>query len=153
MSIDQDVISRNIGVRSGYVADTSHVSREIVYLVNSAAGGVQAIVILAEVKDLELIGCRRFVFGQFDIHAADPVTFRLQTLNQMMADETSGTRDQYSWLLFHCYEFSFMRLKNRFCSDFLLQGKLWSVPQSGGAYQFQTNKPGSFGNRDEVALP
>src|SRR4051812_47475354 len=40
VSVDKDIVSRNVGMRSGDVADTAHVGRQIVNLPDSTAGGM-----------------------------------------------------------------------------------------------------------------
>jgi hypothetical protein len=55
------------------------------------AGRLERVVPEAQVEELELVSRGWLELRLFDVNATYPITFGLQTIDQMMADETSGT--------------------------------------------------------------
>ena len=100
MSVDEDVVARNAGQKCGDIANTTHVRRQVIDLVD-ILGRLQAAFPSAQVKNLKFIGSRILVFGGFDIDTSDPVPFLLQSLYQVMTDETAGARNQNSRRIRH----------------------------------------------------
>jgi hypothetical protein len=56
-------------------------------------GRREAIPLLAQIEDFELIGGGFLVLGELDIDAPDPVPIRFEELHHVMADEAPGTGD------------------------------------------------------------
>ena len=99
--IDEDVVAADVGMIGGDVANAAHVGREVVNLVDAAARGQQAHVLLAQVRDLEFVGSAGFVFRILDVDSANPVAFLLKTTHQMMTDKSTRSSYQDSFLRTH----------------------------------------------------
>ena len=73
MGVDQDIVSGYVGQVRGDVPDATHIGGELIDLVDAAARRLQAVVPPPQIEQLEFIRGRGFVFGFFDIDAADPM--------------------------------------------------------------------------------
>ena len=101
MRIDEDIVAADVGMIGRDVTDAAHVGREVVDLIDAAAGGQQAVFNLAQVENFHLVGGAGFVLRHLDVGAAHPVAVLLQTFNQVVADESSRTGYEYPLLLGH----------------------------------------------------
>src|SRR5580700_1041439 len=96
MRVDQDVVAGNACVVCRDESDSPHVRREVIDLGDSSTNRQEAVRKFSKVQDLELVSVARTIFGVFQIHSPDPVALCVEPLDEMMADETSGARHQYS---------------------------------------------------------
>src|ERR1051326_2240452 len=95
VDVDQHVVVHDHSLVMLDEADAAHVGGEVVNLVD-AAGRLEAVAPATQVEQLELVGARSFVFGKFDIDAADPVSAVLQVAHQVVSNEATRTSHQYT---------------------------------------------------------
>src|SRR5207302_696061 len=100
VSVDQNVVLRDVGQECGDVTDSAHVGRQVVDLIDIARG-FQTVLPDAQVKLPKIVGCRLLILRLFNIHAANPVAIGLQPINEMMTNESTGTSYQNSSLASH----------------------------------------------------
>jgi hypothetical protein len=86
---------RDIGVGGGDIPDATHIGGGIVNMVNPSASSLQTVIELAEVQQFELIGGARLILRFLEVHAADPMSVRRGTFEQMVTNETTGTGNKY----------------------------------------------------------
>src|SRR5690606_22365764 len=123
------------------VAGAAHVGRKLIDLVKAAIDDVAAIFRLAQVHADEIVGCGIPVFGEFEVDAANPESFPLQSLNEMGANKTAGSAHQGRFGLGHHADsrISAVALMNasgagrREGAPVLVGGLASSVPQTPGA--------------------
>jgi hypothetical protein len=95
LRVNKDVVAADIGMVRRDVSDASHIGGEVVQLIDTTACREQAIVSLAQVEDLELIGRASLVLGMLEIHATNPVALPLQPIYKVVTDKTTCTRYEY----------------------------------------------------------
>ncbi len=93
MGIDEGVVPGQLGVEFRDVADPAHVRGELIHVLD-AEDGVGAVVQRPEVCGHELVGGAGLELGPFQVHAPDPKSVGLQPLDEVVADETTGPRDE-----------------------------------------------------------
>jgi len=98
--IDQNVVLRDVGEECGDVTDSAHIGGQVVDLID-VLGRFQAVFPEAQVELPEIVGSGLLILRHFNINAANPVTIGLQPLDEMMANESTGTSYQNSSLILH----------------------------------------------------
>ena len=93
VGIDEGVVPGQPGVEFRDVANPAHVRRELIDVLD-AEDRVGAAVERPEVCDHELVGETRLELGPFQVHAPDPESVGLQPLDEVVADETTGPRNE-----------------------------------------------------------
>src|SRR5579863_1215207 len=100
--VDQNVVFRNIGQERRDVADAAHICSEVIDLVHALCGS-QAVFPHAQVQNLKVVGSRGFVLGMLNIDPAYPVAILLQTLDEVMTNESTRPSYQNPSLFCHCF--------------------------------------------------
>src|SRR5579862_8915084 len=100
MGINQGVIAGDVGMVGRDVADATHVSREVIDLVNTFAG-LQAVLPETQVEKDELVCRTCLVIGGLEIHPAHPKPIIFQTLDQMVTDESTRAGHKNPRLCLH----------------------------------------------------
>src|SRR5439155_17684193 len=90
MGVDQDVVAGDLSVIGRDVADTPHVSRQMVELAYSKRRD-QAFIPAPEVQRIELMRGARVVLRRVGVYRAHPVSVLQQIPHQVVSDETSGS--------------------------------------------------------------
>jgi hypothetical protein len=101
MGIDEDVVAADIGMEGGDVTNATHIRREVEDLIDAVTGRQLAILDLAKIKNLHLIGRTGFIFGVLKIGAPHPMAFPLQSLHEVMPNEPTRTSYQNPLLFTH----------------------------------------------------
>src|SRR5579872_1011545 len=99
--VDENVVLGDIGQERRDVTDAAHIGREVVDLIDPL-GRREAVFPHAQVQNLEVISSRGFVLGMLNVDPTYPVAIRLQTLDEMMTDETTCPSYQNTSLVCHC---------------------------------------------------
>ena len=101
VDVDQDVVTRDVGVVGGDESDSAHVGRQVEDGVDSAAGGEQAVIELAQVEQLEFMGVARLIFRELEVHSANPVAVGAKTFHKMVPDKSAGAGDKNAHIGVH----------------------------------------------------
>src|SRR5207248_9948097 len=100
MGVDQRVVDGDFGVERADVADTTHVGGEVIDLVDILSAA-QALVVVAQVRDLKFIRRRALVLGIFEIGATDDISVPDKILDKVMSDKTARARYQRGFPISH----------------------------------------------------
>src|SRR5262249_49702198 len=90
MNINERVVVQDLGMIGGDEHHATHIGTQGIDFIDSV-GRLQAILPSALVKLQKLVSTTRLIFRRFQIGPSHPVALPLQVLNQMMADEATGS--------------------------------------------------------------
>src|SRR6266571_5956179 len=98
----------------GDKADSAHVGGQVIHLVDPASDCQEAFVEFSQVQNLEFVRGRGFILWLLNVGSPNPMTFRLQPPNEMVANETASASYKNASIFRHVLR-SFLANASYFC--------------------------------------